>query len=36
MDGVKLIRYDFEKYGKGAERKRLVERWSREVESAPR
>ncbi|RZI94402.1 MAG: ABC transporter substrate-binding protein [Variovorax sp.] len=34
--GVKLIRYDFEKYGKAAERKRLIDRWTREVESLPR
>ncbi len=36
MDGVKLIKYDFEKYGKAAERKRLIDRWTREVESQPR
>lgn len=36
MDGVKLIRYDFEKYGKAAERRRLIDRWQREVESLPR
>ena len=36
MDGVKLIKYDFEKYGKAAERKRLIERWTREVEALPR
>jgi iron(III) transport system substrate-binding protein len=36
MDGVKLIRYDFEKYGQAAERKRLIDRWTREVESQPR
>ncbi|RYZ03467.1 MAG: ABC transporter substrate-binding protein [Comamonadaceae bacterium] len=35
-DGVKLIRYDFEKYGKAAERRRLIDRWTREVESLPR
>jgi iron(III) transport system substrate-binding protein len=35
-DGVKLIKYDFEKYGKAAERKRLLERWQREVESQAR
>ena len=28
---IKLINYDFEKYGKAAERKRLLERWEREV-----
>jgi iron(III) transport system substrate-binding protein len=36
MDGVRLIKYDFEKYGKSAERRRLIERWTREVESQPR
>ena len=36
MDGVKLISYDFAKYGKAAERKRLIDRWTREVESLPR
>lgn len=36
MDGVKLIKYDFEKYGKAAERRRLLERWTKEVESLPR
>ncbi|MEY2620840.1 MAG: putative 2-aminoethylphosphonate-binding periplasmic protein precursor [Pseudomonadota bacterium] len=35
-EGVRLIRYDFEFYGKAAERKRLIERWQREVESLPR
>lgn len=33
---VRLIKYDFEKYGKSSERKRLLERWQREVESLPR
>ena len=36
MDAVRLIKYDFEKYGKAAERKRLLDRWQREVESLPR
>lgn len=36
IDNVRLIKYDFEKYGKAAERKRLIERWQREVESLPR
>ena len=36
LDDVRLIKYDFEKYGKAAERKRLIDRWTREVESAPR
>ena len=33
---VKLIKYDFEKYGKAAERKRLIERWTHEVEALAR
>jgi iron(III) transport system substrate-binding protein len=36
LDDVRLIKYDFEKYGKAAERKRLLERWRKEVESLPR
>lgn len=36
MDGVKLITYDFAKYGSAAERRRLIDRWTREVESIPR
>ena len=36
VEGVKLISYDFAKYGKAAERKRLIDRWTREVESLPR
>jgi iron(III) transport system substrate-binding protein len=28
---IKLISYDFEKYGKATERKRLLDRWEREV-----
>jgi hypothetical protein len=27
IDNVRLIKYDFEKYGKAAERRRLVDRW---------
>jgi iron(III) transport system substrate-binding protein len=36
LEGVRLIKYDFEKFGKAAERKRLVDRWTREVEAMPR
>ena len=36
IDNVRLIRYDFEKFGKAAERKRLIERWEREVNALPR
>jgi iron(III) transport system substrate-binding protein len=35
-DNVRLIKYDFEKYGKAAERRRLLDRWTKEVESLPR
>jgi iron(III) transport system substrate-binding protein len=35
-DNVRLIKYDFEKYGKAAERRRLLERWEKEVNSLPR
>ena len=36
IDSVKLIKYDFEKYGKSAERRRLIDRWTKEVEPLPR
>ncbi len=36
LDSVRLIKYDFEKYGKAAERRRLLDRWTKEVESLPR
>ena len=36
LENVRLIKYDFEKYGKAAERKRLIERWEREVNALPR
>ena len=36
LDDVRLIKYDFEKYGKAAERRRLIERWTTDVESLPR
>jgi iron(III) transport system substrate-binding protein len=36
LENVRLIKYDFEKYGRQSERRRLVERWTREVESLPR
>ena len=36
IDNVRLIKYDFEKYGKAAERRRLLDRWTKEVESLPR
>ncbi|MBS1230019.1 MAG: iron transporter substrate-binding protein [Proteobacteria bacterium] len=33
LDDVRLIKYDFEKYGKAAEHRRLLDRWTKEVES---
>ena len=33
---IKLISYDFARYGASAERKRLLERWDREIGSQPR
>ena len=36
IESVRLIRYDFQKYGRAAERKRLIERWEKEVNSLPR
>jgi iron(III) transport system substrate-binding protein len=33
---IKFINYDFGKYGKTSERKRLIERWEKEVNSIPR
>ncbi len=36
MDSVKLVKYDFEKYGRVSERKRLIERWTKDVEALPR
>ena len=36
IENVRLIKYDFQRYGKATERKRLIERWEREVNSLPR
>ncbi|MBC7635966.1 MAG: ABC transporter substrate-binding protein, partial [Acetobacteraceae bacterium] len=36
LSKIKLINYDFAKFGSSAERKRLLGRWSSEVKSAPR
>ena len=33
---IKLINYDFAKYGQAAERKRLLEKWEKEVNSTPK
>jgi iron(III) transport system substrate-binding protein len=36
LDQVKLINYDFAKYGSSAERKRLLSKWDKEVKSLPK
>ena len=36
MEEIKLIDYDFAKYGSAAERKRILEKWDREVYAIPR
>ena len=36
LSQFKVIDYDFAKYGASAERKRLLERWEKEVNAAPR
>jgi iron(III) transport system substrate-binding protein len=36
LSRIRLIDYDFAKYGRAAERRRLIERWDREVGSQPR
>lgn len=36
IDSVRLIKYDFQKYGKASERKRLIDKWEREVNALPR
>ncbi|MBO1074907.1 ABC transporter substrate-binding protein [Roseomonas marmotae] len=36
MDQIRLIDYDFAKYGRSDERRRLIERWDREVNNLPR
>jgi iron(III) transport system substrate-binding protein len=36
LDSVRLVKYDFERFGRASERKRLIERWEREVNSLPR
>jgi len=33
---VRLVKYDFQKYGKATERKRLIERCEKDVNSFPR
>lgn len=36
IDNVRLIKYDFEKYGRAVERRRLIDRWEKDVNSLPR
>ncbi len=36
LSQIKLIDYDFKKYGSSAERKRLLSKWDKEVKSLPR
>jgi iron(III) transport system substrate-binding protein len=36
LERAKLIDYDFAKFGSSAERKRLIEKWDREVKNAPK
>jgi iron(III) transport system substrate-binding protein len=36
LSEIKLIHYDFAKYGAAAERSRLLARWDKEVKSAPK
>ncbi len=36
LEKAKLINYDFATYGSTSERKRLIDKWDREVKSAPR
>jgi iron(III) transport system substrate-binding protein len=36
MADIKLINYNFKKYGSSAERKRLLKRWDKEVKALPR
>lgn len=36
LTDIKVISYDFAKYGASTERKRLLERWEREINGAPR
>ena len=36
LSQIRLIEYDFARYGRSAERRRLIERWEREVGALPR
>jgi iron(III) transport system substrate-binding protein len=35
MDAIKLIDYDFKKYGSSDERKRLLKKWDDDVSTLP-
>jgi len=36
LDEMKLIAYDFKKYGASAERKRLIDKWEKDINSLPK
>jgi iron(III) transport system substrate-binding protein len=36
MDAVRLVKYDFAKFGSSKERRRLIDRWEKEVSALPR
>jgi iron(III) transport system substrate-binding protein len=36
IEQVKVIDYDFAKYGSSAERKRLLSKWDKEVKALPK
>jgi iron(III) transport system substrate-binding protein len=36
LESIKLIDYDFQKYGSGTERRRIIARWEKEVGSLPK
>ena len=36
MSDLKLISYDFAKYGSAAERRRILEKWDKDVYAMPR
>ena len=36
MSDIKLISYDFARYGSAAERKRLLDKWDKEVYALPK
>ena len=36
LSKIKLIEYDFAKYGSSATRKRLLDKWTTEVKNAPK